>query len=971
MSINKVLSFAVAVLVSTATAVFAQDDRSLQYHPEGEAFVCVNGNNQYTRALYGSHTDWRLETSDRPIFASFKKKGQSKNIRIYIQGKDIYDYPLDSAEYCKAEYKNGMRHYTIRDRKWGDGEIRLHVGTFLDRDSALFHFEFNGIDRNSLISFSISNVKNNKFSRNGDLNADKGDFSPTNDDVKIYSFGLDDKDLIFEAGGQTIDNHCDPLLYQQMQAERQEISNQLQICCPDKWLLPVINALPHAAEGIWDNKTQSWMHGAVGWRMPLPGWRAAFIGDMLGQHDRARRHFTGYCNSQVTNVTPVIPHPTQDSTKNLARAEKRWGTQMYSNGYICRYPNRNDVMHHYDMNHNFIDELLTHLSFSTDSTFARRAYDVLRRHIEWEKRCFDPDDDGLYDAYCCIWASDALYYNGGAVTHSSAYMYRALKGAEKLAVILGEDPEFFSHEAKKTLDAMNRRLWLPDGKHWAEYQDLMGLKRIHPNPALWSIYTPIDCNACSPLQAWQATARFNSGYPRRSVRCDISHHTTHFVIPTSMWQPYDWSTNNVAAAETMHTALACYKAGRNDLGYSLMMGNILDQMYLGASPGNFGQLSYYDRIRGEMYRDFGDCIGISSKTIIEGLFGIRPDALEGKCVIQPAFPSTWDSCSISTPYLSYKYHKEDKRHIFDITQNFSKPLSITVRLQKGWQSMEIVGTREKTQQIVITDTLGLCIDDTSSDTISYYENRYWGNGFDDIKPQKMSMVDISKSYNANVDDIFKNSYLSPRPNVTTLQIPCQGIGDWCSTDRTAVIADSLLRTHTYNGILQTSLGIPFRLPTVGHDIAYTSLWDNYPDSITINIGKHGTHAYLLLAGSTNQMQSHIDNGMITITYTDGSTERMPLHNPYNWPPIEQDFLIDGFAFRSATPPPYRLELSTGVARRTPNNPQDPSERYINGGAATLLDVRLNPKKKVQSITIRTLSNDILIGVIAITIQTKG
>lgn len=36
-------------------------------------------------------------------------------------------------------------------------------------------------------------------------------------------------------------------------------------------------------------------------------------------------------------------------------------------------------------------------------------------------------NDGLYDAYCCIWASDALYYNSGAVTHSSAYNYRANK----------------------------------------------------------------------------------------------------------------------------------------------------------------------------------------------------------------------------------------------------------------------------------------------------------------------------------------------------------------------------------------------------------------------------------------------------------------------------------------------------------------------------------------------------------------
>ena len=52
---------------------------------------------------------------------------------------------------------------------------------------------------------------------------------------------------------------------------------------------------------------------------------------------------------------------------------------------------------------------------------------LLTLHLAWEKRNFVPDNDGLYDAYACIWASDALYYNSGAVTHSSAYNYRGNK----------------------------------------------------------------------------------------------------------------------------------------------------------------------------------------------------------------------------------------------------------------------------------------------------------------------------------------------------------------------------------------------------------------------------------------------------------------------------------------------------------------------------------------------------------------
>ena len=119
--------------------------------------------------------------------------------------------------------------------------------------------------------------------------------------------------------------------------------------------------------------------------------------------------------------------------------------------------------------------------------------------------------------------------------------------------------------------------------------------------------------------------------------------------------PYSWSINNVAAAEVMHTALAFFEAGHSSWGYELLMGNVMDQMYYGQSPGNFGQLSHYDAARGECYRDFGDCIGIASRTLIQGLFGIIPQALDGLCIIRPGFPGSWDSVDVNTHYLSYKY----------------------------------------------------------------------------------------------------------------------------------------------------------------------------------------------------------------------------------------------------------------------------------------------------------------------------
>lgn len=52
------------------------------------------------------------------------------------------------------------------------------------------------------------------------------------------------------------------------------------------------------------------------------GWRAAYVGDVLGWHDRARTHFDNYAASQVTEVPNTISHPAQDSALALARSAR-------------------------------------------------------------------------------------------------------------------------------------------------------------------------------------------------------------------------------------------------------------------------------------------------------------------------------------------------------------------------------------------------------------------------------------------------------------------------------------------------------------------------------------------------------------------------------------------------------------------------------------------------------------------------
>jgi hypothetical protein len=176
-------------------------------------------------------------------------------------------------------------------------------------------------------------------------------------------------------------------------------------------------------------------------------------------------------------------------------------------------------------------------------------------------------------------------------------------------------------------------------------------------------------------------------------------------------------------------------------------------------------------------------------------------------------------------------------------------------------------------------------------------------------------------------------------------------------------------------------GIPFLYPKTGRNIVYTSLWDNYPDAVSIPLSGTASHAYLLMAGSTNHMQSRIDNGIVVAQYADGTADTLRLQNPHNWCPIEQDYYEDGLAFHAAQPRPYRIDFVSGAVSR---ELQPMGEHYgrlaatgvaasyfdrnFERGAGIILDMPLNPQKTLQSLTVRTLSNDIVVGLMGITLQ---
>ena len=128
------------------------------------------------------------------------------------------------------------------------------------------------------------------------------------------------------------------------------------------------------------------------------------------------------------------------------------------------------------------------------------------------------------------------------------------------------------------------------------------------------------------------------------------------------------------------------------------------------------------------------------------------------------------------------------------------------------------------------------------------------------------------------------------------------------------------------------------------------------------------HLQLLMAGSTNAMQSRLDNGEVIVTYRDGTTTRLALENPTTWWPIDQDYFIDDFAFARPGALPLRIDLKTGAVRVLDAATFKGRGRVVPGGAATVLDLALDPTKELQSLTVRALANDVVIGLMSATLE---
>jgi hypothetical protein len=542
--------------------------------------------------------------------------------------------------------------------------------------------------------------------------------------------------------------------------------------------------------------------------------------------------------------------------------------------------------------------------------------------------------DANRDAMQRLWPSLESYMQSIDGTHLSTPMlaksYWLNTMAARIAALTHRDGATYFIKADEALAKLNEHLWMADKGCWAEKKES---ERLYDVPALWSVYTPIVYDACTPEQAYLATKYIDREIPHIPVTSELS------TLATSNWMPYTWDMNNVSPAAVMQAALACFKAGRNEEGFRLMKANIIDQMFDGQSPGNFEQTSKYDVVNGAQGRDMADCISVTARTLTEGLFGIRPDAFIRRCIIHPGFPESWDSASISTPYVDYRFRRQGNLLIYDVTQHFNQAQQIVLRVNLGkGEYRDIEGTTEEHQVFEVPAPLKLPEVYMYS---SYEEPAPVAEGTDEPTFElKFQKVELDECYNDSLNAI------SPE------------------------VVDTFFRKQIVKGEY-LMMGVPFLTPVVGPNIVCASLSDHYPDKVSIPLKHRAWRAWLLLAGTTSTRESRMVNGLIVARYEDGTADTLRLVNPDNWCPVEQEYYINDYSFRAPQPRPYRVSLDTGIVSRDLCKAlgiKGTSDLMIPGGAAQMLCMHLDPEKKVIALDILPQSNRVVVGLMGLTLQ---
>ncbi len=201
-------------------------------------------------------------------------------------------------------------------------------------------------------------------------------------------------------------------------------------------------------------------------------------------------------------------------------------------------------------------------------------------------------------------------------------------------------------------------------------------------------------------------------------------------------------------------------------------------------------------------------------------------------------------------------------------------------------------------------------------------------------------LDISNFFNADMEKLHFQEFIHPTPKIRSIRTFVNGRYAWewnHAGQNKVVVNDEALRNS--GGLIKTKSGIPFITPAENDNIACVSVWDNFPNEISIGLDGKADEIAVMFITATNCMQTHVENAKITVEYKDGSSEKVSLILPEN----TDDWLIP--AIQSENETYYFSEFNHANVQR----------------------IKLDPEKELKCINFEAIANEVILGVMGISI----
>jgi hypothetical protein len=206
------------------------------------------------------------------------------------------------------------------------------------------------------------------------------------------------------------------------------------------------------------------------------------------------------------------------------------------------------------------------------------------------------------------------------------------------------------------------------------------------------------------------------------------------------------------------------------------------------------------------------------------------------------------------------------------------------------------------------------------------------------------LYSLASQCNAGVERVFEQEYSSSEmKDLHRRDVRSNSGTRWHSPPLKPSLATLRARLDDQGQFLSKESQTPFQVSPTGNNVLLLGRWDQLPNEVRLPVDTPGVREVcLLIVGTTYPMQSHIANARVILHYQDGHSEETDLINPYHY-----DDTIGAFGGHH-----YADNEMVDLGKDT---------------HADIISLRTAPGKKLVAVEAQCLSDQILFGIMGMTL----